>query len=72
MPARGSGEVCGERVLFFFFPVVVKFFLWFFLLLFYFGFWGGWSLCPVRKGEPQCLVLQSHATKPHCMGSEQY
>lgn len=56
----------------FFFPVVVKFFLWFFLLLFYFGFWGGWSLCPVRKGEPQCLVLQSHATKPHCMGSEQY
>lgn len=56
----------------FFFPVVMKFFLWFFLLLFYFGFWGGWSLCPVRKGEPQCLVLQSHATKPHCMGSEQY
>ena len=41
MPARGSGEVCGERVLVFFFPVVVKFFFVVFFITILFWFLGG-------------------------------
>lgn len=66
----------GERW-FFFFSYYCVFFFFLITILFWFlgGGGGGEGVGPFvlwEKGEPQCLVLQSHATKPHCIGSEQY